>query len=83
MNSSMKLLLAGAAALLLAACAGQPAQVADKSAAADKNCVRETGTRIKVKEGECAPVDGRVYTNEDLQRTGAQTLNEAVSRLRR
>lgn len=75
-------LLAAAVAAMMAGCAGQPAQVAQK-APAKKECLRETGTHIKTKEGECAPVDGRVYTDEDLRRSGATTLNEAINRLGR
>ena len=81
-NPVVKALFAGIVALALGACAAQPTEVAGK-APRKRDCVRDTGTHIKVKEGECAPVAGTVYTNEDLQRTGAQTLNEAVSRLRR
>lgn len=92
MVKSMKPAFAGLLALGLAACAGAPPQVADNTpaqaqaqakASAKKDCVRETGTRIKAKEGKCAPVDGRVYTDEDLERSGATTLNEAINRLGR
>jgi hypothetical protein len=40
-----------------------------------------TGTRITLAEGECANVAGRVYTQDDLQRTGATTPAEALRRL--
>lgn len=83
MGIATKLLSVGSLALALGACAGQPAQVAEKKAEVDRNCLRETGTRIKLREDQCAPDRGRVYTNDDLQRTGAQTLNEAISRVAR
>ena len=88
MRTSTKLLFA-VMALMLAGCAVGPDTkaaadpAAARQAAADKECVRATGTRIEPKEGKCATVSGRTYTNEDLQRTGAQTLNEAISRLPR
>lgn len=71
---------------LLAACAGAPTApdrvVADRTAAPTTraNCLT-TGTRIPLKNGECANVAGRVFTQEDLQRTGAANPAQALRML--
>jgi outer membrane receptor for Fe3+-dicitrate len=66
--------------LCLAACATQPPTgvAGKKEAEVDRNCLRDTGTRIKNHRG-C--VAGRVYTAEELDATGAQTINDALRRL--
>lgn len=90
----LKPLLAGACfAALVAGCAVQP-QAHTESAAqnesavaalsrkkAELDCVRSTGTRITLKDDECANVPGRTYSKEDLDRTGAITPAEALRRL--
>ena len=44
----------------------------------DRNCIRDTGSLIKPKPGQCLPVAGRTYTKEDIDRTGARTLGPAL-----
>lgn len=69
------------AALLLAsglgACVAQPAQLAGK-APAHKDCVRETGTHIKVKDGDCVNVPGITITREAIESSGGQTVGDAL-----
>lgn len=45
------------------------------------NCVRDTGSRIKPKKDECLGIAGRSYSAEDLQRTGATNVGEALRRV--
>ena len=44
----------------------------------DRNCIRDTGSLIHAKPGECLPVAGRSYSREDLQRTGHNSLGPAL-----
>jgi hypothetical protein len=79
------LLLGTFTAGLLAACAATPPTpdtvVGRTAATAPRfNCLT-TGTRIPLKDGECANVAGRAYTQDDLQRTGAIDPAEALRRL--
>ena len=82
----MKAFILACMLLGLGACASRPpAEVADAQKAQkeqrEKNCVRDTGTRIKSKEGDQRCVDGKVITAEDLEQTGAATVGEALRRL--
>ena len=71
-----------ALALALAACAGKPTQTAEGEPSPEqKNCIRETGTRVKVPEGKCVNTAGKVVTAEDLSRTGAMTTGDALRTL--
>ncbi|SFS06322.1 hypothetical protein SAMN05216570_2126 [Dyella sp. OK004] len=57
---------------------------ADSKAAAKtdtRNCLRETGSLIKAKKGHCLPIAGRVYTKDDLDRTGERDLAPALQKL--
>ncbi len=47
----------------------------------DRNCIRDTGSRIPVKKGQCLPVNGRSYSQQDLQRTGEPELARALQKL--
>jgi hypothetical protein len=47
----------------------------------DRNCLRDTGSLIPPKKGECLPVFGRTYTKDDIDSTGAHTLGPALERL--
>jgi hypothetical protein len=47
----------------------------------DRNCLRDTGSLIPAKKGECLPVTGRTYTKQDIDSTGAHTLGPALQRL--
>lgn len=44
----------------------------------DRNCIRDTGSLIHAKPGECLPVAGRSYSREDLQGTGHNSLGPAL-----
>lgn len=56
---------------------------------ADRHCLRATGSRIVARQNaqagkvgkRCAIGPGRVHTSEDLERTGASSLGEALRRL--
>ena len=67
----------------VAGCASQPAETAQNKAEAQKNCLRDTGSRIKPKAGQerCVNAPGKVYTAEDLEQTGAATVSEALQQL--
>ncbi|WP_101925065.1 MULTISPECIES: hypothetical protein [Luteimonas] len=62
---------------------------AERASPADRFCVRETGTRItasraarsKRAETECVTGGGRVYTREDIDRTGSVDVKDALRRL--
>lgn len=47
----------------------------------DRNCIRDTGSRIPVKKGHCLSVNGRSYSQQDLQRTGEPGLGRALQKL--
>ncbi len=47
----------------------------------DRNCIRETGSHIPAKKGQCLPVTGRSYSQQDLQRTGEPKLGPALQKL--
>ena len=54
----------------------------------DRFCIRETGSRIvatrnrnKRAEEECVNASGRVYTREDIERTGSPDMRDALRRL--
>ena len=51
---------------------------------ADRNCLRYTGTRIIPRDKparQCIPQHGRVYTRDDLDRTGEVDIAQALRRL--
>jgi hypothetical protein len=47
----------------------------------DRNCLRDTGSLIPPKKGECLPVAGRSYSSKDLQSTGKTTIGPALQQL--
>jgi hypothetical protein len=78
-----KLMLIAGLLAVLAACATVPeAQTTTlvSKDAHDYTCV-QTGTRIRLEEGECAPQAGRNYTRDELDRAGGLTLAESLRRL--
>ncbi|MGH8481623.1 MAG: hypothetical protein ACRES8_04100 [Nevskiaceae bacterium] len=82
--NAMKLLPATVLLAALAGCATQPVppvDTAEAQAAQVGTCLRETGTRIKLPPGQCVAAPGRSYEREDLRRTGAVSLSEALWRL--
>ncbi|MDW2980545.1 hypothetical protein [Rhodanobacter sp. KK11] len=88
--SAMLLAGYGASAALPAQDASTPASRAGSSAQPpvrqaarpdDRHCLRETGSHIPAKKGQCLPVNGRSYSQEDLQRTGEPELGRALQKL--
>jgi len=54
----------------------------------DRFCIRETGSRVvatrnrgKKADEECVNAAGRVYTRDDIERTGSADLRDALRRL--
>ncbi|GLQ95870.1 hypothetical protein [Dyella mobilis] len=47
----------------------------------DRNCIRDTGSLIPPKKGECLPVMGRSYSQKDIQATGQTQLGPALQQL--
>ena len=60
-------------------------QPAAKDKASDRNCLKETGSRLAPradsKGRKCVNATGRSYTKEDIDRTGAVDLRDAIRRL--
>lgn len=51
---------------------------------ADRNCMRHTGTRLIARNRpakDCVPQHGRVYTRDDLDRTGEVDMARALRKL--
>lgn len=49
---------------------------------ADRHCLKETGTRIRPRSGpRCSAYAGRVYTRDDLDRTGQVDIVSALRML--
>ena len=46
-----------------------------------KLCLRETGSHLRPKQGECLPVTGSRYSREDVENTGSVDLSDALRRL--
>jgi hypothetical protein len=44
-------------------------------------CIRDTGSHIPPAKGKCLPVVGTTYTQQDLQRTGASNIGQALQML--
>ena len=86
MKSTFVLSVPVVAMLALAGCASNPQgdqRVAQNATATPKtniSCIKDTGSRIKPKEGECRG-PGRTYSREDLDRTGAFDTAEALRKL--
>lgn len=47
----------------------------------DRNCVRSTGSHIPPPKGQCLPVNGRSYSQKDIQRTGTNNIGRALQML--
>ncbi|HET9818180.1 MAG TPA: hypothetical protein VFP92_03330 [Rhodanobacteraceae bacterium] len=44
-------------------------------------CIRHTGSHIPPPKGQCLPVAGNSYTQQDIQRTGATNVGRALQML--
>jgi hypothetical protein len=66
---------------LLAGCAVTPAESLNADAALKTKCEMPTGTYIRMKSDRCSMLPGRVYSQSDIERTGALTVAEALQRL--
>lgn len=47
----------------------------------DRQCIRDTGSLIPAKKGECLPVAGRSYSKDEIDATGETRLGPALERL--
>lgn len=47
----------------------------------DRNCLRDTGSLIPPKKGECLSVHGSSYTGDELRRTGTNDNARALQML--
>lgn len=65
--------------LILSACAVNTAGVNPKASALAKNpaCLTRTGSRIGGNDANCSAF-GRSYSSDDIHRTGATTVDEAL-----
>lgn len=55
---------------------------AEKPKLSNRNCVRETGSHIAKKDKNiCNGLPGRSYDREDIERTGAMDIGQALERL--
>lgn len=46
-----------------------------------RNCIRDTGSHIPPPKGQCLPVAGNSYNQQDIQQTGATTVGGALRML--
>lgn len=46
-----------------------------------RQCIRDTGSHIPPKKGQCLPVAGSSYSQKDIQRTGAINIGQALQML--
>jgi len=80
--SNPLLILGLAPALLICACATQPAaQTASAKTEQRLYCLRSTGTRLDVPQGKCTAGHGRVVTREELERSGGIRTSDALNRV--
>lgn len=76
-----KILIGGALALCVAACASSPSTPPAATAANPPGwCVSSTGTRIPLSPGECAAA-GHTWTQKQIDTTGATDAAQALRQL--
>lgn len=46
-----------------------------------RSCIRDTGSHIPPPKGQCLPVTGSSYSQQDIQRTGATNIGQALQML--
>lgn len=61
-----------------AASAAQPRAVPQPGT---RQCLRDTGSHIPPPKGQCLPVAGSSYDQQDIQRTGQQDIGRALQML--
>ena len=55
---------------------------ADATAAADRRCVRDTGTRLAARDDDgCTALPGESYDRDDIDRTGTVDTADAIRKL--
>lgn len=65
-----------------AASNAQPAQQERSVPPLDsRQCIRDTGSHIPPRKGQCLPVAGSSYSQQDIQRTGATNIGQALQML--
>ena len=47
----------------------------------DRQCIRDTGSLIPAKPGQCLPVAGRSYSKQEIDATGETRLGPALEKL--
>lgn len=76
--------IAACTTLSFVACAHTPSQgeldITTDQVSTPTQCLT-TGTRIRLEPGKCALAPGRVYSQEDIEHTGALDVAEALRRL--
>ena len=87
---NFKYLVFASVVFSLSACAGNKPKNTDSEEAREKaeeiesaqnrNCIRDTGSRLNRDERECNSQPGRTITREELERTGAINVEEALKR---
>jgi hypothetical protein len=46
-----------------------------------RNCIQSTGSHIPPPKGQCLPVAGNSYSQQDIRRTGATDVGQALQML--
>lgn len=46
-----------------------------------RNCIRDTGSHIPPPKGQCLPLAGNSYSQQDIQRTGQTNVGQALQML--
>ncbi len=53
----------------------------EQAGAADSSCLRDTGSLFPAQPGKCRIGPGRSYDRDDIDRTGANNIGDALERL--
>lgn len=62
--------------------AAEPQAAARRAAdVGDRTCLRETGTRIRYRDGRCSAAAGRSWSRDDLLSTGRTNVVDALRAL--
>ena len=81
-NKLFPALLLASCCVVAAAAAADEDKASTPSANTERaNCIKDTGTRLKKRQGECVEVPGQVITREEIDRSGAATTGEALQKL--